>query len=153
MNSMHTDWSTLREVLVVIVVPVLEKFEYNANQLNTCKHFLSLQNGLSVWFTKLHNHGEESCPEDNHQKTPLTRRVSHKHSLPKKLALHRLRYPSMLPESWVEGNSVEEKDAQPTALRGLSSKIDSRIWVNLTRNSHHTQTCQEIWLQLSHSSF
>ncbi len=33
--------------------------------------------------------------------------------------------------SWVEGKSVEEKDAQPTertaALWGLSSKIDSRI--------------------------
>ncbi len=37
----------------------------------------------------------------------------------------------MLTESWVEGKSVEEKDAQPTertaALWGLSSKIDSRI--------------------------
>ncbi len=34
--------------------------------------------------------------------------------------------------------NVEEKDAQPTertaALWGLSSKIDSRIWVNFTRN-------------------
>ncbi len=44
----------------------------------------------------------------------------------------------MLTESWEEGKSVEEKDAQPTkrtaALRGLSSKIDSRIWVNFTRN-------------------
>ncbi len=44
----------------------------------------------------------------------------------------------MLTESWVEGKSVEEKDAQPTertaALWGLSSKIDSRIWVNFTSN-------------------
>ncbi len=44
----------------------------------------------------------------------------------------------MLTESWVEGKSVEEKDAQPTertaALWRLSSKIDSRIWVNFTRN-------------------
>ncbi len=44
----------------------------------------------------------------------------------------------MLTESWVEGNSVVEKYAQPTertaALWGLSSKIDSRIWVNFTRN-------------------
>ncbi len=44
----------------------------------------------------------------------------------------------MLTESWVEGKSVEEKDAQPTertaALWGLSSKIDSSIWVNFTRN-------------------
>ncbi len=46
--------------------------------------------------------------------TPFTRRVSHKHSLPKKLAVHRVLYPSMLTESWVEGKSVEEKDAQPT---------------------------------------
>ncbi len=44
----------------------------------------------------------------------------------------------MLTDSWVEGKSVEEKDAQPTertaSLWGLSSKIDSRIWVNFTRN-------------------
>ncbi len=70
--------------------------------------------------------------------TPFTRRVSHKHSLPKKLAVHRVLYPSMLTESWVEGKSVEEKDVQPTertaALWGLSSNIDSRIWVNFTRN-------------------
>ncbi len=45
--------------------------------------------------------------------TPFTRRVSHKHSLPKKLAVHRVLYPNILTESWVEGKSVEEKDAQP----------------------------------------
>ncbi len=70
--------------------------------------------------------------------TPFTRRVSYRHSLPKKLAVHRVLYPSMLTESWVEGKSVEEKDAQPTertaALWGLTSKIDSRILVNFTRN-------------------
>ncbi len=66
----------------------------------------------------------------------------HKESKPQtfiaKEAVHRVLYPSMLTESWVEGKSVEEKDAQPTertaALWGLSSKIDSRIWVNFTRN-------------------
>ncbi len=56
----------------------------------------------------------------------------------KEAAVHRVLYPSMLTESWVEGKSVEEKDAQPTersaALWGLSNKIDSRIWVNFTRN-------------------
>ncbi len=115
----------------------------HANQLINSKHlqsFLSLQNGLSVWFTRLHNHGEDwwsdSCPEDNHWH-PFTRRVSHKHSLPKKLAVHRVLYPSMLTESWVEGKSVEEKDAQPTertaALWGLSSKIDSRIWDEINK--------------------
>ncbi len=50
-----------------------------------------------------------------------------------KEAVHRVLYPSMLTESW-----VEEKDAQPTersaALWGLWSKINSRIWVNFTRN-------------------
>ncbi len=57
-----------------------------------------------------------------------------------KEAVHRVLYPSMLTESWVEGKSVEEKDVQPTernaALWGLSSKIHSRIWVNKewTRN-------------------
>ncbi len=68
----------------------------------------------------------------------LHKEGNHKHSLPKKLAVHRVLYSSMLTESWVEGKSVEEKDAQPTkrtaALWGLSSKIDSRIWVNFTRN-------------------
>ncbi len=47
-------------------------------------------------------------------------------------------YPSMLTGSWVEGKSVEDKDAQPTertaALWVFSSKPDSRIWVNFTRN-------------------
>ncbi len=38
---------------------------------------------------------------------PFTRRVSHKHSLPKKLSVHRVLYPSMLTGSWVEGKSVE----------------------------------------------
>ncbi len=68
----------------------------------------------------------------------LHKEVNHKHSLPKKLAVHRVLYPSMLTESWVKWKSVEEKDAQPTertaALWGLSSKIDSRIWVNFIRN-------------------
>ncbi len=44
----------------------------------------------------------------------------------------------MLTESWVGEKSVEEKDTQPTertaVLWGFSSKIDSRIWVNITRN-------------------
>ncbi len=70
--------------------------------------------------------------------TPFTRRVSHKHSLPNKLAVHRVLYPSILTESWLEGKSVEEKDEQPTestaALWGLSNKMDSIIWVNFTRN-------------------
>ncbi len=69
-----------------------------------------------------------------------------------KEAVHRVLYPSMLTKVW-----VEEKDAQPTertaVLWGLSSKIDSRIWVNFTRNElrlgsrhqeHHTQTCRGI---------
>ncbi len=76
----------------------------------------------------------------------------------------------MLTESWVEGKNVEEKDAQPTertaALWGLSSKIDSRIWVNLTRNGlrlgsrhqepPHTDVSRNlatvvVFLSLSHS--
>ncbi len=49
----------------------------------------------------------------------LHKEGKHKHSLPKKLAVHRVLYPSMLTESWVEGKSVEEKDAQPTENRSL----------------------------------
>ncbi len=94
--------------------------------------------------------------------TPFTRRESHKHSLRKKLAVHRVLYPSMLTESWVEGKSVEEKDAQPTertaVLWGLSSNpIQEFGWTSQGMDwgwgqgikSHHTQTCQGIWLQLS----
>ncbi len=55
--------------------------------------------------------------------TPFTRKVSHKHSLPKNLALHRVLYPSMLTESWVEGKSMEEKDAQPTERTGSLRRI------------------------------
>ncbi len=44
-----------------------------------------------------------------------------------KEAVHRVLYPSMLTESWVEGKIVEEKYAQPTerttALWGLSRKM------------------------------
>ncbi len=85
----------------------------SVNQLNTCKGFLSLQNGLSVWFTRLHNHGEDLIWQLSRRQslTPFTRRINHKHSLSKKLAVHRVLYPSMLTESWVEGKSVEEKDA------------------------------------------
>ncbi len=48
-----------------------------------------------------------------------------------KEAVHRVLYPSMLAESWVEGKSVEEKDAQPTertaALWGLSTTTHRRV--------------------------
>ncbi len=51
-----------------------------------------------------------------------------------KEAVHRVLYPSMLTESWVEGKSVEEKDVQPTektaALWELSSKI-YKHWLTL----------------------
>ncbi len=96
----------------------------------------------------------DSCTEDNHWHPSQGGWATNI------LAVHSVLYPSMLTESWVEGKSVEEKYAQPTertaALWGLSSKIDSRIWVNSTRNglrlgSRHQesphQKCQWIWLQ------
>ncbi len=69
-------------------------------------------------------------------------------------------------ESWVERKSVEEKDAQPTertaALWGLlkQNRIQELGWTSQGMDwgwgqgikSHHTQTYQEIWLQLSYSS-
>ncbi len=61
--------------------------------------------------------------------TPFTRRVRHKHSLPKKLAVHRVLYPSMLTESWVEGKSVEEKDAQEN--RSLMRIVKQNQFKNL----------------------
>ncbi len=116
---------------------------WHANQLINSKH-LQRYPEPSKWSLSLVHWATQSWGRliwqlsRRQSLTPFTRRVSHKHSLPKKLAVHRVLYPSMLTESWVEGKSVEEKDAQPTertaALWGLSSKIDSRIWVNFTRN-------------------
>ncbi len=73
------------------------------------------------------------------QKTINTihKKGKHKHSLPKKLAVHRVLYPSMLTKL-SGGKKCWRKEVEPTertaALWGLSSKIDSRIWVNFTRN-------------------
>ncbi len=70
--------------------------------------------------------------------TPFTRTDKPQTFITKEAAVHRVLYPSMLTESWVEEKSVERKRCKPTdrtaALWGLSSKIDSRIWVNFTRN-------------------
>ncbi len=137
----------------------------SANQLKTpakvCWAFKMLSQFSSLGYTIMGKTADLQLSR-RQSLTPFTRRVRHKHSLPKKLSVHRVLYPSMFTESWMEGKSVEEKDAQPTertaALWGLSRKIDSRIWVNFTRNGlrlgsrhqeHHTQTCQGIWLQLS----
>ncbi len=80
-----------------------------------------------------------------------------------KEAVHRVLYPSMLTESWVEGKSVNEKDAQLTertaALWGLSSIWFKNLgelhkeWTEAGVKNHHTQTCQGIWLQLSSESY
>ncbi len=71
----------------------------------------------------------------------------------------------MLTESWVEGKSVEEKDAQPTERPQpyedcQAKSIQEFGWTSQGMDwgwgqgikSHHTQTCQGIWLQLSYSS-
>ncbi len=50
-----------------------------------------------------------------------------------KEAVHRVLYPSMLTESWVEGKRCTT-NRENRSLWGLSSKINSRIWVNFTRN-------------------
>ncbi len=52
-----------------------------------------------------------------------------------KLAVHRVLYPSMLTENWVEEKSVKEKISTTNwENHSLMSKIDSIIWVNFTRN-------------------
>ncbi len=56
---------------------------------------------VSVWFTGLHNQGKTAdlTVVRRQSLTPFTRRGSHKHASPKKLAVHRVLYPSMLTES------------------------------------------------------
>ncbi len=118
---------------------------WHANQLstqNTCKRFPSEPSKWSLSLvTRLHNHGEDcwsdSCPETIID--TLTRRVSHKHSLPKKAGCSQSAVSKHVNRKLSgKKKSVDEKDAQPTertaALWGLSSKINSRIWVNFTRN-------------------
>ncbi len=66
----------------------------------------------------------------------------------------------MLKESWVEGKGVEEKDAQANcqAKSDCQAKSINKFgWTSQGMDwgwghgikSHHTQTCQGIWLQLS----
>ncbi len=50
-----------------------------------------------------------------------------------KEAVHRVLYPSMLTESWVEGERYTT-NRENRSLWGLSIKIHWRIWVNFTRN-------------------
>ncbi len=63
----------------------------SANQLKTpAKVSWAFKMVLSVWFTRLHNHwGRLLIWQLSRRQslTPFTRRVSHKHSLPKKLAV------------------------------------------------------------------
>ncbi len=78
-----------------------------------------------------------------------------------KEAVHRVLYPSMLTESWVEGKSVEEKDAQqlrePQPYEDCQAKsIQEFGWTSKGMDwgwgqdiKSHTQTCQGIWLQLT----
>ncbi len=68
----------------------------------------------------------------------LSRRQSwhlHKEGKPQtfiaKEAVHRVLYPSMLTESWVEGKSVEEKDAQPTENLSLLRIVKQNRFKNL----------------------
>ncbi len=83
---MHTNWSSLSLRFFSFLwfwltfnknppIQYLTKLEYgnmpiSKSTQNPCKGFLSLQNGFSVWFTSLHNHGEDcwsdSCLEDDH---------------------------------------------------------------------------------------
>ncbi len=56
----------------------------------------------SVFYAIIHNAHKNRWMETQ-PLTPFTMRVSHKHSLPKKLAVHIVLYLSMLTESWVEG--------------------------------------------------
>ncbi len=73
------------------------------------------------------------------QKTSLTpfKGVSHKHSC-QKLLFHRVLLSKNVNRNWVEEKVWKKKmHNQPertAALCVLSSKIDSRIWVNFTRN-------------------
>ncbi len=60
-----------------------------------------------------------------------------------KEAVHRVLYPSMLTESWVEGKSVEEKDAQPTEHVYIEGKyvmfiyyIYNKNYMNINRRNY-----------------
>ncbi len=63
--------------------------------------------------------------------TPFTRRVSHKHSLPKKLAVHRVLYPSMLTESWVEKKCGRKRCTTNRENRSLMRIVKQNRFKNL----------------------
>ncbi len=100
---------------------------------------MSLQNGLSVWFTRLHNHGEDSwsdsCPQDNHWHL-------HKEAKPQAFIVREAGCSQSAVSKHVNRMLSGRKKCgrkrctteKTAALWGLSSKIDSRIWVTFTRN-------------------
>ncbi len=89
---------------------------------------------VSVWFTRRHNHGEDADLTDV-QKTIID--TLHKEDKTQtfitKEAVHRVLYPSMLTESWVEGKRCTTNRENRSLMR-IVKKINSRIWVNFTRN-------------------
>ncbi len=94
--------------------------------------------------------------------TPFTRRVSTNIRCQRSWLFTECCNPSMFTESWVEGKSVEEKDAQPTertaALWGLSSKSIQEFgwtsqgmdwgWVKAIKRATTHKRVKEFWLKL-----
>ncbi len=101
--------------ICIMCVPVLP---FPAVKINSSH--MSLQNGLSVWFTGLHNHGEDcwsdSCPENNNRK-----------------------YQPREPQHY--------EDCQAKSIQEFGWTSQGMGWGQGIKG-HHTQTCQELWLQL-----
>ncbi len=93
----------------------------SANQLKTPAKVSWVFKMVSVWFTA-HNHGEDcwsdSCPEDNHWHPSQGGKTQ---TFITKEAVHRVLYPSMLTESWVEGKRCTT-NRENRSLWGLSRK-------------------------------
>ncbi len=140
----------------------------SANQLKTPAKVSWAFKMVLSWFTRIHNHGEDcwsdSCPEDNHwhpsqEGKPQTfiakeagcsqsavskhvnRKVEWKEKVWKKKMHNQLREPQ--PYEDCQAKSIQEF--------GWTSQGMDWGWGQGIK-SHHTQTCQGIWLQLSYSS-
>ena len=140
----------------------------HSNQLINPKHLQKVPeplNGLSVWFSGIHNHGEDcwpyTCAENHHWHPPHAGKASKGNY--KRSRMFSKCCTSI--ERQVEGKSVEEKGAQAAGMtaawRGLSRKGHLKVWRSFTLvdwgwsqpiKSHHEKTDPGHGLQLSYSS-
>uniref|UniRef100_A0A672KST4 Nck-associated protein 1 n=1 Tax=Sinocyclocheilus grahami TaxID=75366 RepID=A0A672KST4_SINGR len=81
--------------------------------------------------------------------TPFTRRVSHKHSLTKKLAVHRVRYPSMLTEiGFILCHAALSSDAAALSLWKLALQSSSCLCLFRDEVFHIHKSAEDLFVNI-----